>query len=108
MNPPRLSQSDDGIVMNKTLAWSVFLSILMGALWLNTQVNSAQVRLAYIEAERSEMRSTSYEIDRRLRNLEAFVSVTETRLDTVQSGVQRIELLLERRDDNKRLKEVDE
>lgn len=74
MNKPMIENSERGITVNKTLAWTMVVGLLAGGYFIGTELSSTKTLLSEIklasEASRVEMRTVTSDIDSRLRAVE--------------------------------------
>lgn len=90
-----IENSERGITLNKTLAWTILVSVLGGGLWIGTQVTDAKNGVENLGERQTEdrraidantrsisdLRSSNARIDQRLLNIESSSERTENKLD---------------------------
>lgn len=91
MNRPMIENSDRGITINKSLAWTMLVAIVAGGFWVGTVVTSTQHGIAVLEERQTEdrleiranavaivaLRQTSARVEERLGNIERSAVRTE-------------------------------
>ncbi|WP_305968571.1 MULTISPECIES: hypothetical protein [unclassified Mameliella] len=91
MNKPMIENSDRGITLNKSLAWTVLVGVLSGGIWVGMQVTSAKQGVQTLAARQDEdrldirkntsditaIRSNNARLDQRLTNIEQSARRTE-------------------------------
>lgn len=84
MNAPMIENSERGITLNKSLAWTMLVAVLAGGVWIGTQVTEAKKGVETLTERQSEDRNSIVEnraaivllrentgrIDERLTNIE--------------------------------------
>lgn len=97
MNKPMIEQSERGITLNKSLAWSIFVAVIGGGFWIGVIVTDTQNGLKTLGNRQSEdrseiavnrnaisrLRSSNARVDQRLLNIESGIERTEKSLDQV-------------------------
>lgn len=91
MNKPMIENSDRGITLNKSLAWTVLVGVLSGGVWVGIQVNSARQGVDALTTRQQEdrldirkntsditaIRSNNARLDQRLTGIEQSARRTE-------------------------------
>jgi hypothetical protein len=74
MTKPMIENSDRGITVNKTLAWTIVTGVLAGGFYMGSELASTSAILQEIklgaEKSRTEMKQVTDGIDARLRSVE--------------------------------------
>lgn len=91
MTRPMIENSDRGITVNKSLAWTMLVAIVAAGFWVGTVVTSAQHGIAVLEERQAEdriairansaaisvLRQTTARVEERLGNIERSAVRTE-------------------------------
>ncbi len=89
--PQMIENSDRGITLNKSLAWTMLVALLTGGIWIGMQVTDAKVGVQNLADRQAEdrmsiransdainvLRSSNARIDQRLINIEQSAARTE-------------------------------
>jgi hypothetical protein len=74
MTPPRITDEDRGLTINKSLAWTMLTGIFAGGLWLGVQLTETQSAIQAMQQDAKDRNAEEVvnrrEIDARLRTLE--------------------------------------
>lgn len=91
MNKPMIENSDRGITLTKSLAWTIFVAVLGGGIWVGMQVTAAKQGVQTLAARQDEdrldirkntsditaIRSNNARLDQRLTGIEQSARRTE-------------------------------
>jgi septal ring factor EnvC (AmiA/AmiB activator) len=97
MSKQMIENSERGITLNKTLAWTILVAVLSGGFWIGVQITSAKTGISTLTERQSEdrgaiqsnrssindLRSSSARIDQRLRGIENSLSKTEANVSEI-------------------------
>ncbi len=86
-----IENSERGITLNKSLAWTILTGVLAGGIWIGVQVTGAKEGIIALESRQTEdradirsntsaintLRQSNARIDQRLTNIEGAASRTE-------------------------------
>lgn len=93
---PRIENSDRGITLNKSLAWTV-ASVLVGAgLWVGVQVATLTEGVQGLRRDMSAISQTQTEQGARIRSNETGIARQDERMALILSTLGRIDSRLER------------
>ena len=84
MTPPMIENSDRGITINKSLAWTMLVGILTGGVWLGINLTETKEGIGTLQVRQAEdrqsirqnrsaingLRNSNARIDERLRGIE--------------------------------------
>lgn len=99
---PMIENSERGITLNKTLAWSMLLAVVSGGIWIGTVVTDAKNGVENLGTRQNEdrasiaantraigdLRSSNARIDQRLLSIEGSATRTENKLDRLLEIIQ--------------------
>lgn len=97
MNKPMIENSDRGITLNKSLAWTIATALLAGGIWVGVQVTSAKQGISTLADRQAEdraeiransqqivnMRSQNARVDQRLTGIEQSAARTEANVQEI-------------------------
>lgn len=92
-----IENSDRGVTLNKSLAWTILTAVLAGGIWVGVQVTSAREGIEVLTqrqtedradiranaAEISALRSTNARVDQRLTAIEQSARRTEETMQEI-------------------------
>lgn len=109
-----MADADQGIAVNKSLAWTILVAILGGGFWIGSVVSDTNGQITAQDRSQSALRAeiaalsatmdrgagraneAVSDLERRLRPLEAAIPAVNQRLDYIADGIRRIEAAQER------------
>jgi len=91
MNKPMIEQSERGVTLNKTLAWSILVALVSGGIWLGTVVTEAKNGLETLSERDAENRQDIATNRRDIAKLRSSNARIDQRLLNIETGVQRAE-----------------
>jgi hypothetical protein len=87
MTPPRIQNDERGITLNKSLAWTITVALVMAGLWVGSMVSSIDTRVATLEAESRNKHIRLEAHDARLRPLEVQVGTAGAELRAMREAL---------------------
>lgn len=100
MNPPRINNDERGITLNKPFAYSVACGLLVGGLWLGSEVVGTKRMVEDLRdaqtAQNEDRAQYRRDVDARLRLLETSRASDDQRLTNALNLLTRIDQRLER------------
>lgn len=104
-----IENSDRGITLNKTLAWTLAVALMSGGMWVGTTVASLERELASIRDLAQQLKDEGAARETRLRHLENTFTRSDERqlaqsdlLARIDARLERLERTLSERYDNGR------
>lgn len=91
-----IEQTDRGITLNKSLAWTMAVALVSAGIWVGAQLSSTQTALQGVRAELSSLRETVTALTPRVRANETGLARQDERLTLILSTLTRIDARLER------------
>lgn len=99
-----IENSERGVTLNKSLAWSVLVGVLGGGIWIGVQVTDAKTGIETLAGRQiedraairrnteavSSLQSSNARIDQRLLNIEQGQSRTEDKVDEMLDVLHRL------------------
>jgi len=87
-----IENSERGITINKTLAWTMLTSLLLGGFWIGVQVTAASSGIQGLTERQSEDRG-AIEVNRSaINNLRSSSARIDQRLSGIESSLQKTEV----------------
>jgi uncharacterized coiled-coil protein SlyX len=90
MNKPTMEVSDRGVVLNKSLAWTLLVAAVGGGIWVGTQVTDAQEGIRTLETRTAEDRAEIKANARQITEIRSFTARTDQRLIAIEDGMRRV------------------
>ena len=97
MNKPMIENSDRGITLNKSLAWTMATALVAGGIWVGVQITSTKEGIQVLSQRQAEdrleirhnaaqintMRSQSARLDQKITNIEQSAARTEANVSEI-------------------------
>lgn len=91
MNAPMIENSERGITLNKSLAWTILASVVAGGVWIGTQVTDAKNGVETLAARQSEDRNAIVSNRDAIGRLQSSNARIDQRLVSIEQSTQRTE-----------------
>ncbi len=103
MTPPMIENSDRGITINKSLAWTMVVGVLTGGVWLGVNLTETKEGIGTLQVRQAEdrqairqnrsainsLRNSNARIDQRLLNIEQSLERQEGAMDQILRYIER-------------------
>ncbi len=86
-----IEQSERGITLNKTLAWTILVALIGGGIWIGKTVSEAQTGVENLGQRQVEDRADIANNRDAIANLRSSNARIDQRLLNIESGVERTE-----------------
>lgn len=93
---PRIENSERGITLNKSLAWTILVALLGGGFWVGSSVTSLQSITDENKDKISKQTDEITSINTRLRSIENQQARADERFSNILGYLTRIDARLER------------
>jgi|SRR6056297_1535185 len=95
MNKPMIENSDRGITINKSLAWTMVVGLLGAGLWLGTQMAEVRTSLDVLNERQSEDRVSIQQNLQRINDLRRSEARVDQRLISIERSVTNTEVSIQ-------------
>lgn len=103
MNKPMIENSDRGITLDKKLAWTIGVALLVGGIWIGTQLTSLDNTMGQLATRQDEdrrdirantadivaIRTQNARVEQRLDGIEATTSRTDKNVERLYDMVRQ-------------------
>lgn len=91
MLTPRIQSDERGITLNKSLAWTIVVAMILGGMWVGARDADTKARLITLETMTRDRAAQISNLDGRIRPLENQSEVVRSQLIEIGRGIERIE-----------------
>lgn len=91
MNKPAIENSDRGITLNKSLAWTMALALVGGGIWVGIEVNAARSGIETLSVRQNEDRAEIRANASQIAAMRSQNARTDARLESIENSQLRIE-----------------
>ncbi|OOY16709.1 hypothetical protein [Thioclava sp. DLFJ4-1] len=93
---PRIENSERGITLNKSLAWTILTALIAGGFWVGSQVTALQSITQDNKARSADQSAEITVINNRLRSIETQQARSDEKFSNILGYLTRIDARLER------------
>lgn len=86
-----IENSERGITINKSLAWTVFTAVLAGGIWIGIEINAARQGIEALTLRQSEDRADIRENTKEIVTLRSSGARVDQRLMAIEQSARRTE-----------------
>jgi enoyl-[acyl-carrier-protein] reductase (NADH) len=91
VNAPRIENSERGITLNKSLAWTIVSALVGAGIWVGMQVSSTRTELTLLTKRAEEDRAKIDSAQAAIASLQTFSARVDQRLIGIETTVHRTE-----------------
>ena len=96
MTGARIQSDERGITLNKTLAWTMLVTLLGGAFWLGSMLNDVAGKIETVAEVQQQAQREAAEVRARVSALERSEARGDARLENILQLLARIDTRMDR------------
>jgi uncharacterized protein YlxW (UPF0749 family) len=86
-----IENSERGVTLNKSLAWTILVTLIGGGIWIGTQVTDAKNGVDMLQARQAEDRQDISQNTSAVNTLQSGAARLDQRLISIEQGQRRTE-----------------